>query len=124
MLWRAGNSKTVIECLGNAKGLLPSCLMTSTLLGAPSKRAMLTAPRIWQAISPRGPQPKSKKTRQFRSEGALAVLLDDLDALGRPKQKGHVDRPQNMAGHIAQRTAAKIEEAAPVPIGRGSCRPA
>ncbi len=65
MFLRAGNSNTVTDFLGKAKLLLPSCLITSTLVGAPSISAMFTAPRRWQAMSPSGPQPKSKNPRQL-----------------------------------------------------------
>src|SRR5262245_14259137 len=65
ILARAGNSKRVTDFFGNWKGLLPSCEITSTLVGAPSIRAMFTDPRMWHAISPSAPQPKSKKPRQL-----------------------------------------------------------
>src|SRR5690349_8031099 len=62
---RAGNSKRVTDFLGNWKGLLPSCEITSTLLGAPSSNAIFTEPRMWHAMSPSAPQPKSKKPLQL-----------------------------------------------------------
>src|ERR1043166_9053970 len=62
---RAGNSNLMVELFGNMKLLAPSFLMHSTLVGAPSFKAIFGAPRMWQAISPRAPQPKSKKPRQL-----------------------------------------------------------
>ena len=56
---RAGNSNRMVELFGNMKLLVPSFLMHSTLVGAPSLSARLGAPRIWQAMSPSAPQPKS-----------------------------------------------------------------
>src|SRR5947207_9015743 len=69
---RAGKSNRMTDFFGNMKELVPSCLRHSTLLGAPSISAMLGAPRMWQAISPSEPQPKSKKPRQ--AKGAYAGL--------------------------------------------------
>ena len=59
MLPRAGKSNRMIDFLGNMKSLVPSFLMHSTLVGDPSFSAILGAPRMWQAMSPSAPQPKS-----------------------------------------------------------------
>ena len=59
MLPRAGKSNRMIDFFGNMKLLAPSFLMHSTLVGAPSRSAMFGAPRMWQAMSPSAPQPKS-----------------------------------------------------------------
>ena len=56
---RAGNSNLITDFLGNMKLLAPSFMMHSTLVGAPSFSAMLGAPRMWQAMSPSAPHPKS-----------------------------------------------------------------
>ena len=45
--------------LREREGALAFLLMHSTLVGAPSCSAMFGAPRMWQAMSPSAPQPKS-----------------------------------------------------------------
>src|SRR6201996_8807606 len=69
---RCGKSKRVTEREGNMIGLLPSCLIPSTLVGAVNCSDMFTAPKICSAISPIAPQPKSKKPRQLK--GAISGL--------------------------------------------------
>ncbi len=66
MLPRAGKSKRTIDFVGYMKVLVPSFRMHSTLVGAPSRSARFGAPRIWQAMSPIAPQPKSKNPRQLK----------------------------------------------------------
>ncbi len=56
---RAGKSNRMIDFFGNMKLLVPSFMMHSTLVGLPSLSAMFGAPRMWHAMSPRAPQPKS-----------------------------------------------------------------
>src|SRR6185437_10140853 len=63
---RAGNSKRVTVVFGNVNELRPSCFTSSTLVGLASFRAMLGAPRMWHAISPIDPHPKSRKPRQLK----------------------------------------------------------
>src|SRR5262249_58923557 len=56
---RAGKSNRMTDFFGNMNELAPSLLTHSTLLGAPTRNARFDAPRMWHAMSPSAPQPKS-----------------------------------------------------------------
>ena len=57
MLPRAGKSKRSTVCCGNVYLPGPTFLMHSTLVGAPSRIAMLGVPMMWHAMSPTAPHP-------------------------------------------------------------------
>ena len=61
MLPCAAKSNRMTDAFGNMKGLMPSFLMHSTLMSLRLDRwsAMFGAPRMWHAMSPSAPQPKS-----------------------------------------------------------------
>ena len=59
---------------------------------------------------------KSNRMTDFvgNMKSTRAFLLDALDAGGSAQLQRHVRRAQDVAGHVAQRAAAEIVEAAPV----------
>ena len=66
MVRRAGNSKRTMDLVGKASAVRPSWRTHSTLVGWASCSAQLAPSRMWQAMSPRAPQPQSQKPRHLK----------------------------------------------------------